>query len=79
MAYKNSVFLNVPLDRRYKRLFEAAVLAIYNCGLEVEALGNGRPLIRYLCRSVSRARSILFYWPGARVPDFMLTPTSPVG
>lgn len=32
MAYKNSVFLNVPFDRRYKRLFEAAVFAIYDCG-----------------------------------------------
>lgn len=32
MAYKNSVFLNVPFDLRYKRLFEAAVFAIYDCG-----------------------------------------------
>ncbi len=32
MAYKNSVFLNVPFDRTYKRLLEAAVFAIYDCG-----------------------------------------------
>ena len=33
MAYKNSVFLNVPFDPKYKRLFEAAIFAIYDCGL----------------------------------------------
>lgn len=32
MAYKNSVFLNVPFDPKYKRLFEAAIFAIYDCG-----------------------------------------------
>lgn len=32
MAYKNSVFLNVPFDKRYKPLFQAAVFAIYDCG-----------------------------------------------
>lgn len=32
MAYKNSVFLNVPFDRKYNRLLEAAVFAIYDCG-----------------------------------------------
>lgn len=32
MAYTNSVFLNVPFDRAYKCLFEAAVFAIYDCG-----------------------------------------------
>jgi hypothetical protein len=32
VSYKNSVFLNVPFDRRYKRLLEAAVFAIYDCG-----------------------------------------------
>ena len=32
MAYKNSVFLNVPFDRKYKPLLEAAVFAIYDCG-----------------------------------------------
>lgn len=32
MAYTNSVFLNVPFDSRYKRLFEAAIFAIYDCG-----------------------------------------------
>ena len=32
MAYSNSVFLNVPFDRSYKRLFEAAIFAIYECG-----------------------------------------------
>jgi hypothetical protein len=32
VAYNNSVFLNVPFDRSYKRLFEAAVFAVYDCG-----------------------------------------------
>jgi hypothetical protein len=32
LAYKNSVFLNVPFDRNYKPLLEAAVFAIYDCG-----------------------------------------------
>jgi hypothetical protein len=32
LAYKNSVFLNVPFDRTYKPLLEAAVFAIYDCG-----------------------------------------------
>ena len=32
MAYTNSVFLNVPFDAKYKRLFEAAIFAIYDCG-----------------------------------------------
>jgi hypothetical protein len=32
MAYKNSVFLNVPFDPKYKRLFEAAIFAVYDCG-----------------------------------------------
>jgi hypothetical protein len=32
VAYTNSVFLNVPFDRAYKRLFEAAIFAVYDCG-----------------------------------------------
>jgi hypothetical protein len=32
VAYNNSVFLNVPFDRSYKRLFEAAIFAICDCG-----------------------------------------------
>ena len=32
MAYKNWVFLNVPFDRKYKPLLEAAVFVIYDCG-----------------------------------------------
>jgi len=32
VAYKDSVFLNVPFDRTYKPLFEAAVFAVYDCG-----------------------------------------------
>lgn len=32
MTYTNSVFLNVPFDRPYKRLFEAAIFTIYDCG-----------------------------------------------
>jgi hypothetical protein len=33
VAYDKSVFLNVPFDRAYKRLCEAAVFAICDCGL----------------------------------------------
>jgi hypothetical protein len=32
VAYNSSVFLNVPFDRSYRRLFEAAVFAINDCG-----------------------------------------------
>jgi len=32
VPYTNSVFLNVPFDRSYKPLFEAAIFAIYDCG-----------------------------------------------
>ena len=32
MAYNNSVFLNVPFDKSYKRLLEAAIFAIHDCG-----------------------------------------------
>ena len=32
MAYDNSVFLNVPFDKSYKRLFEAAIFAVHDCG-----------------------------------------------
>lgn len=32
MAYNDSVFLNVPFDRKYKPLLEAAVFVIYDCG-----------------------------------------------
>lgn len=32
MAYTNSVFLNVPFDRAYRPLFEAAIFAIFESG-----------------------------------------------
>ena len=31
-AYKKSVFLNVPLDRRYRPLLHAIVFAVHDCG-----------------------------------------------
>ena len=31
-SYEQSVFLNVPFDRRYRKLFEALVFAIHDCG-----------------------------------------------
>jgi hypothetical protein len=34
IPYKYSVFLNVPFDRAYRPLFEAAVFAIFDCGFE---------------------------------------------
>lgn len=32
IAYKNSVFLNIPLDRKYRPLLRAIVFAVYDCG-----------------------------------------------
>ena len=31
-SYKNSVFINCPFDGRYKRIFDAIVFAVYDCG-----------------------------------------------
>lgn len=31
-GYANSVFINVPFDLRYKRLFDALVFAVHDCG-----------------------------------------------
>lgn len=47
-AYEGSVFLNVPFDRKYSRLSDALVFAVYDCGfvarsaLEVEDSGKVR-------------------------------------
>ena len=42
IPYKYSVFLNVPFDRAYRPLFEAAVFAIFDCGFEARcALEDG--------------------------------------
>lgn len=47
-AYEDSVFLNVPFDRKYQRLFNALVFAVHDCGciarsaLEVEDSGDAR-------------------------------------
>lgn len=31
-GYGDRVFINVPLDRRYKKLFDALVFAVHDCG-----------------------------------------------
>lgn len=31
-AYEDSVFLNVPFDKNYGRLFDALVFAVHDCG-----------------------------------------------
>jgi hypothetical protein len=31
-AYRDSVFLNVPFDKKYARLFDALIFAVYDCG-----------------------------------------------
>lgn len=31
-GYDDRVFINVPLDRRYKKLFDALVFAVHDCG-----------------------------------------------
>lgn len=47
-AYEDSVFLNVPLDKKYSRLFDALVFAVHDCGfiarsaLEVDDSGQAR-------------------------------------
>jgi hypothetical protein len=47
-AYEDNVFLNVPFDTKYGRLFDALVFAIHDCGfiarsaLEVEDSGEAR-------------------------------------
>ena len=47
-TYEENVFLNVPFDQRYRRLFDALVFAIHDCGftaraaLEVEDSGEAR-------------------------------------
>jgi len=47
-AYEDSVFLNVPFDKKYSRLFDALVFAIHDCGfiarsaLEVDDSGQAR-------------------------------------
>jgi hypothetical protein len=46
--YEDSVFLNVPFDQKYRRLFEAMVFAVHDCGfiarsaLEIEDSGQAR-------------------------------------
>ena len=47
-AYEDSVFLNVPFDKRFARLFDALVFAIHDSGfiarsaLEVDDSGQAR-------------------------------------
>jgi len=47
-AYEDSVFLNVPFDKKYARLFNALVFAVHDCGftarsaLEVDDSGQAR-------------------------------------
>src|SRR5947209_8594455 len=47
-AYEESVFLNVPFDKKYGRLFDALTFAIHDCGfvvrsaLEVDDSGQAR-------------------------------------
>lgn len=47
-TYEDSVFLNVPFDRKYGRLFDALVFAVHDCGftarsaLEVDDSGQAR-------------------------------------
>jgi hypothetical protein len=33
-TYDLGVFINVPFDRRYKKLFDALVFAVHDCGFE---------------------------------------------
>jgi len=46
--YEDSVFLNVPFDQKYRRLSDAMVFAVHDCGfiarsaLEVEDSGQAR-------------------------------------
>lgn len=46
--YEDSVFINVPFDKRYRRLFDSLVFAVHDCGfvarsaLEVDDSGQAR-------------------------------------
>jgi hypothetical protein len=46
--YEDSVFINVPFDKRYVRLSDAVIFAVYDCGfvarsaLEIEDSGQAR-------------------------------------
>jgi hypothetical protein len=46
--YEDSVFLNVPFDRKYSRLFDALVFSVHDCGftarsaLEIDDSGRAR-------------------------------------
>ena len=31
-AYEDSVFVNVPFDKKYSRLFDAIIFAVHDCG-----------------------------------------------
>ena len=47
-AYEDSVFLNVPFDKKYKSLFDSLIFVVHDCGftarsaLEVEDSGQAR-------------------------------------
>jgi hypothetical protein len=47
-GYEDNVFINVPFDKKYSRLFQAIVFAVHDCGfaarsaLEVEDSGQSR-------------------------------------
>ena len=47
-SYEDSVFVNVPFDKKYSRLFDALVFAVHDCGfvarsaLEVDDSGQAR-------------------------------------
>jgi len=47
-TYEDNVFLNVPFDKKYKRLLNALVFAVHDCGfvarsaLEIEDSGQAR-------------------------------------
>lgn len=48
MAYEDNVFLNVPFDRRYLKLFRSLIFAVHDCGFvarcaaEIEDSGQAR-------------------------------------
>jgi hypothetical protein len=58
--YNSRVFLNVPFDRRYERIFRAIVFAVHDCGFQarcaLESDDGGEARVDKILRIVSESR-----------------------
>jgi hypothetical protein len=59
-TYEDNVFLNVPFDQRYKRLFDSLVFAVYDCGFTaraaLEVVDSGQPRVEKILNLISECR-----------------------